>query len=611
MNGIRTYSFSSIFVVPVKKYYLHIISFCFLFTSAFPQSGFRTIISSQPVLLGESFQVQFILENAKDINNFVPPSFSDFHYVTGPNIYSGSAIENGHVKQFQNWVYTLTGLRKGRFIIHGAEVSIKGKSIQSNDVFVEVLSKSDVAQSLETGRSESEYFLGPGEDPMKKINNNLFLKVFVDREACIVGEPIVATFKLYSRLQSRSDIVKNPGFYGFGVYDMVSVNERVQTTETVKGRPFDVHIIRKVQLYPFRDGTFWIDAMELQNEVEFSRSIVNKKTEQEVTERMMNNNASEKREGVEVFETTLRTTPVPIKVNPLPVKNRPVNFNGAVGNFSIKARVEKEKLKQDQQGSMILTIRGRGNFTQFDAPVIHWPQALEGFDPVVTDSFSRLEKPLSGNKTYRYSFVGSQPGNYEIPPVSFTYYDIAEKKYHTVSTPLLHITIEKGEVKSGEKKFKAKETNHHFTWWGLIPAGLVVCVLLVWLFEMKIINKNKKKYAKEISVPDADAENFIEEILSKPRAMSLTNDKNFYAELNRSIWKSLGMKFNISGSDMNKHLLVHKLNNAGVKKETISEVLFVLEKCEMAIYTDVSFENDAAALLKKSENLLRLLKEKV
>ena len=595
----------------MKKYSLHIISLCFLFTSAYAQNGFRTIVPSQPVLVGESFQVQFILENAKEMNNFVPPSFSDFHYVTGPNIYSGSAIENGQVKQFQNWVYTLTGLRKGRFIIHGAAVSIKGKSTQSNDVFVEVLSKSDVAQSLKTGMAESEYFLGPGEDPMEKISRNLFLKVFVDRQTCTVGEPVVATFKLYSRLQSRSDIVKNPGFYGFGVYDMVSVNERAQTTEIVKGRPFDVHIIRKVQLYPFREGMFSIDPMELQNEVEFSRSIVNKKTEQEITERMMNNIANEKREGVEVFETTLRTTPVPIKVNPLPGKNRPVNFNGAVGSFSIKANLEKEQLRQDQQGSLILTIQGRGNFTQFDAPVLHWPLALEGFDPVVIDSFSRFEKPLSGSKTYRYSFVGSKPGNYEVAPVAFTFYDPAGKKYHTVSTSILHVKIEKGEPISGEEKQMIKDTDHNFPWLSIIAAGLLACVLLGWLLRMKIIRENKKKYAMEISAANADAENSIDEILSQPRALLLANDKSFYAELDRSIWNYLGMKFHISGSDMNKHLLIYKLNNAGVKEETISEVLSVLEKCEMAIYTDVSFENDAAALIEKSENLLRLLKEKV
>ena len=154
-----------------------------------------------------------------------------------------------------------------------------------------------------------------------------------------------------------------------------------------------------------------------------------------------------------------------------------------MGYFSIKAHLEKEQLKQDQQGSLILTIQGRGNFTQFDAPVIHWPQALEGFEPVVIDSFSRSEKPLSGSKSYRYNFIASQTGNYQLPSVAFTFYNPAEKKYHTISTPPLLLTIEQAQAKTGEKKMKSKETNHHFTWWGPIATGLLVIVLLRLVFE--------------------------------------------------------------------------------------------------------------------------------
>ena len=121
----------------------------------------------------------------------------------------------------------------------------------------------------------------------------------------------------------------------------------------------------------------------------------------------------------------------------------------------------------------------------------------------------------------------------------------------------------------------------------------------------------KENYPKEMPAANSDEVNTIDEILFRPRAMLLANDKGFYTELNRSIWNYLGMKFSISGSHMNKQLLVSKLNNAGVKKETISAVLSVLEQCEMATYTDVSFENDASALLEKSEGLLRLLNDKV
>ena len=53
------------------------------------------------------------------------------------------------------------------------------------------------------------------------------MKVLVDKRVCFVGEPVTAIFKLYSRLESKSDIVKNPGFYGFTVQDMINLDDKL------------------------------------------------------------------------------------------------------------------------------------------------------------------------------------------------------------------------------------------------------------------------------------------------------------------------------------------------------------------------------------------------
>ena len=60
------------------------------------------------------------------------------------------------------------------------------------------------------------------------------MKVLVDKKVCFVGEPVTATFKLYSRLESKSDIVKNPGFYGFTVQDMINLDNRLTAVEISK-----------------------------------------------------------------------------------------------------------------------------------------------------------------------------------------------------------------------------------------------------------------------------------------------------------------------------------------------------------------------------------------
>ena len=69
---------------------------------------------------------------------------------------------------------------------------------------------------------------------------------------------------------------------------MINLADKLVTTENIKGKLFDVHTIRKVQLYPLQAGDFTIDEMEVKNKVEFSKSIVNKKTEQEIVEGVLN-----------------------------------------------------------------------------------------------------------------------------------------------------------------------------------------------------------------------------------------------------------------------------------------------------------------------------------
>jgi hypothetical protein len=71
----------------------------------------------------------------------------------------------------------------------------------------------------------------------------------VDRRTCFVGEPVVATFKLFSRLQSKSEIIKNPGFYGFSVNDMISQHLTVghHTSAIVLFQPITIDELIKVE----------------------------------------------------------------------------------------------------------------------------------------------------------------------------------------------------------------------------------------------------------------------------------------------------------------------------------------------------------------------------
>ena len=104
------------------------------------------------------------------------------------------------------------------------------------------------SSNLEEG-IERESILLPWEDVNKRIKENMFVKVETNKKQCFIGEPLLVTYKLYTRLQSHSSVVDAPTFTGCSVVEMTT-NEQKEEDVTLNGKPFRTYIIRKVQLFP-------------------------------------------------------------------------------------------------------------------------------------------------------------------------------------------------------------------------------------------------------------------------------------------------------------------------------------------------------------------------
>jgi len=568
------------------------------------QSGFRTLVPQQPVVVGEAFRVQYIIEDAESFSDFIVPIFKGFQLVAGPDKYSGSATKNNHVKKLSNIVFTLTALNPGKFIVPGASVILNGKKITSNDVFVEVISEQRAAKLARRNSqidASSEYFLHPGEDPYEKIRRNLFLRVNVNRQSCYVGEPVVATFKLYSRLESKSEIIKNPGFYGFGVHDIISLSDKINSTEYINGRPFDVHVIRKVQLYPLQHGDFIIDAMELENKVEFSNSAVHKRTEQEIVENMYGNLENEDlHSDATVYETSLKTESVNIHVKPLPA-NTNKKYTGAVGDFSITSSVDTNAINKDGEGYLTITIKGKGNFTQVGPPEILWPRGLEYFEPVITDQLDKQKVPLQGNKSFRFAFACSQPGQYLIAPVTFTFFNSEKERYEKITTDSIKITVlnsrKKVNIILPAAPDKIKNNSRLFV---IAGVSLLALILLIGFLVKKKSGKNAaQKIVVENSMPS------VESFLSPAQAKLDADNKIFYSYLESAIWNYFSSRLGISGSQLNKENLAATLIKKGLPGIIINDLSELLQHCERAVYTHVLPESGKNYMLAQAENLLQ------
>jgi hypothetical protein len=565
---------------------------------------FKTEVPRLPVTLGEAFPVQYIIEDLGLPDDFRPPSFPGFRIARGPDIYRGTTETATGKKSLKNIFYTLVATKPGKFIIRGATAVVDGHEIKSDDQQIEVINVATGYLDASGGNS-SGYFLLPGEDPHKKIQENLFMKVMVNKRNCYVGQPVVATFKLYSRLQSKTDIVKNPGFYGFTVQDMVALDDHLSASEIINGKKFDVHTIRTVQLYPLQAGIFTIDPMEVLNKVEFSRSIVNKKPEQVIVEGVFEDSPKPaNNDNTLLVENNISTRAITINVKPYPARNKPEGFQGATGKFKIKGYVDDRTIPSNEQGELIISIEGKGNFTQIIPPTIKWPEGIEGFDARITDSLDKSGSPLTGKRVFHFPFVSGKTGKFKLTGVSFSFFDPDSNNYRTITTSPVELVITDSlqsdePVANTEKQAVMKQPNNRW----LIAVGILSAITGLFIIFLK-----KKKKPVQVQTLASSIMPDIDQSLQPAEIALKINAPQFYTTLQKNIWDYLGATLQLSGSRMNKNDLEKTMNVKGLSEDHAAEILQVLAACEAGAFTSADLNADREQLFTRAKAVLGAIK---
>ncbi|MGH2566650.1 MAG: BatD family protein, partial [Ginsengibacter sp.] len=335
-----------------------------------------------------------------------PPTFKNFSVVSGPNQESGMTSINGKVDQYVSVSFVLKPNSPGSFTIGPATAKADGKEFKSNPLNVQVTNSTTPTPSNPNNSANSlsafggrfpfpnlnfdfptepvthqfdDYILKKGENVNDKVKKNLFIRLDVSKTRCYVDEPIVASYKLYTRLRSESTITDAPSFNGFSVSEMELNNNNSARTEKYNGRDFNVYTLRKVQLYPLQPGTITLDPVVADNKVTFIKAEYAGSQRGDMFFDMMQNfaDATSPQDAVIEQHVTLKSKPVEITVKPLPDENKPADFKGSVGDFTIQSYLQKNNITTDDAGNLKIVISGSGNIQLINAPKISWPQSMD------------------------------------------------------------------------------------------------------------------------------------------------------------------------------------------------------------------------------------------
>ncbi|RYF96051.1 MAG: hypothetical protein EOO00_03670, partial [Chitinophagaceae bacterium] len=458
-----------------------------------------------------------------------------------------------------------------------------GKEYVSNEVVLHVsktpnIRQTDAAKKMHDNDDE---LLHEGEDLDKKVNDNMVLRLETDKKEVYVGEPVVAGFKLYSRLRSSSRLTKNPSFNGFSVIDLQPPDVTASGSGKLNGKDFNVYTVRKVLLYPLQSGTFTIEELELENQVQFIQpgppedpddlfSLLNPGYESTISKL-----------------ATLTSEPVDIVVKPLPTRNKPSNFTGAVGKYKITSHLAQNNFQADEEGRLIVEISGQGNLQLVNAPPIQWPSGIEAFDPSVKDTMDTKVLPVSGKKTFEYVFSATRPGSYEIPAVTFSYFDAEAGRYVNTESDAMMITVspsQKAIDKASVQKAETKRDSNNFIWF-LIPGAIGAIALLFFIFrnlrrEQKIIEPKDE----QVGAPKQTSLVSESPLERSSQLCSEGDSKKFYPVLNHEFKSWLMAKFCLQVNEASLDHLRECMDEANVQNKLVLEVQDLLREIEWQLY---------------------------
>jgi tetratricopeptide (TPR) repeat protein len=566
-----------------------------------------TLEAPNVVALDEQFRITFTADGK--VSDFNWPGSSDFDVVWGPQTGTSTSIQfvNGKKSSSysQNYTYILQPKAVGTFTLPAASCKVDGKEYNSRSARVEVVksqggSSSSSSSSQGSSRSSSDDSNASGAAKSESVPNvsgqDCFIRLSVSKNSVVKGEPLVATIKLYTKVDiSGFEDVKFPDYNGFWSQDLDSPQSITFQRESVNGTIYNVGLLRRNLLIAQQTGTLTIDPAEMGLQVR--------------TRGQSSGNSifDDFFDNYQTVRKKVSSPAVNVTVRPLPA-GAPASFKGGVGQYTMNVSLSKDSIKANDAASLIVKISGTGNVSLLDSPDIHLPSDFETYDAKSTDNSTSGASGISGSKTFEIPFIPRSMGKYVIAPIEYSYFDNAKGQYVTLKSDSIRVNVGKGsdiagggvavpgvnqqDIKtlSNDIRYIAHGSPHlrksgsFFVgtplFWGL--AGLLAALFCAAFFLLKTVAVRRADVA---GTKNRKASKMARKRLNQA-SIFLKQDlySAFYEELHKALLGYISDKLTMPLADLSRENISQGLTDRSVPEETIKTFNDVLDACEYARY---------------------------
>ena len=319
------------------------------------------------------------------------------------------SIINGDTTISTSHQYQLSPIKPGTFTLGPATVEVNGKEFTSNTISIKVGGTTNI----------------PNKD------RNYYVEAFLDKKEAYLGEQVIYTFKLFNKVQLYNSTLEIPKFDGFISESLGSEKSIIKIINGVRWKETEI----KTLLIPTRTGDFEIPPASINAKLIVSQSFF----------------------GAETKPVRLISETVKIKIKELPLTNKPANFLGLIGEFDIKASIEKNNIKRGESTTLTLEISGIGDSQDFPEP------AIKTNDFKIYNDKPTFNKTIQGDqiksvKTFKKAIVPQKAGTIMLPAIEITFFNPISGKYESRSTQAISINVLPSE--NGEDELKMATFNN-------------------------------------------------------------------------------------------------------------------------------------------------------
>lgn len=556
------------------------------------------------VVSGDQVRLVFTV-NSQDIKDFRAPSIKGFDVLMGPSRSQQSSIQIINGKRTSNsstaFTYILLAGNPGTYTIPAASVEVNGENVFSNAISIKVLPQDQTSGNSGNNGGGSASSSRSQAAGSRISANDLFITATASKTTVHEQEAILLTYKVYTVVNLRQLYGKMPDLKGFHTQEVELPQQKTFTLEHYKGRNYNTTVWSQYVLFPQQTGKLEIPS------ITFDGVVAQQTISDDPFDAFFNGG------GYVEVKKKITTPKVVINVQLLPAK--PAGFSGAVGEFKLASSINATDVKTNDAVTIKLTLSGTGNMKLIGTPEVKFPQDFEIYDPKVTDDYKLTNSGLTGTKTFEYLAIPRHAGNFTIPAIEFTYFDLKSNSYKTLKTEAYNLKVAKGQgnadqvisdftnkesvkmlgkdirfIKLGDSSLRPKGD----FFFGTVGYYLCYLIPLLLFVVFAVIYRQKAlENANVAKVKTKKANKVATRRMKLAGKLLAENKKNeFYDEVLKALWGYISDKLSIPVSQLSKDNIEAELTNYGVQEALIAEFIGVLNECEYARYAPGN-ENEA------------------